>query len=112
RRLFIVRTAGTPLWTEVVGVVAHVQSQSPRAPASPQVWMTYAVRSYAQLNVIVRAADPIGAMPHVARAVQQMGAGRPVRDIGLLDTYVSNASADTRFALFVLGVFAVVAVAL
>ena len=112
RRLQVVYTVGEPRWTEVVGVVAHVQSQSPRAAGLPQVWMTPAVRAYAQQNMVVRAADPIGAMPSVARAAQQLGSGRPVRDIRLLDEYVSDASADTRFALFVFAVFAALAVIL
>jgi putative ABC transport system permease protein len=112
RRLLVVNTVGPPRWTEVVGVVAHVQSQGLRGPGSPQVWMTYAVRSYAQLNLVVRAADPMAAVAPVARAVQQLGAGRPIRDVRLLDDYVSDASADTRFALFVLGVLSALALIL
>jgi len=45
-------------------------------------------------------------------AVQQMGPGRPVHDVRALEDYVDDASADTRFALFVLGVFAALAVVL
>jgi predicted permease len=112
RRLFVVNTAGPPRWTEVVGVVAHVQSQGLRGPGSPQVWMTYAVRSYAQLNMVIRAADPIAMVAPVARAVQQLGAGRPIRDVRLLDDYVSDAFADTRFAVFVLGVLSALALVL
>ena len=112
RRLMIVYAVGPPRWTEVVGVVAHVQSQGLRAGGSPQVWMTYAVRSYAQLNLIVRAANPIVAAAPVARLVQDLGSGRPVRDITLLDDAVAAASADTRFALFVFGIFAALGVLL
>src|SRR5262249_31713017 len=50
--------------------------------------------------------------PEVESAVQRLGAGRPVRDVRALDAYVADASADTRFALFVLGAFAVLAVIL
>jgi len=112
KRLEVVYAVGPPRWTEVVGVVAHVQSQSPRAAGLPQVWMTPAVRAYAQQNMVVRSADPIGVMPSVARITQQLGSGRPVRDIRLLDSYVNDASADTRFALFVFAVFAGLAVVL
>jgi ABC-type antimicrobial peptide transport system permease subunit len=44
--------------------------------------------------------------------VRQLGAGRPVRDVRALDDAVADASADTRFALFVLGVLAALAVVL
>jgi putative ABC transport system permease protein len=112
RRLLIVHSVSPPQWTEVVGVVAHVQSRSPREAGVPQVWMTYAVRSYAQLNLVVRAADSTNAVARIVGTVQQLGAGRPVRDIRRLDDNVADASADTRFALFVLGVLAALAVIL
>jgi putative ABC transport system permease protein len=44
--------------------------------------------------------------------VERLGPGRPVHDVRALDDYVADASADTRFALFVLGAFAVLAVML
>ena len=50
--------------------------------------------------------------PAIDAAVQRLGPGRPVHDIRMLDEYVADASADTRFALFVLGAFAVLAVVL
>jgi putative ABC transport system permease protein len=112
QRLLIVKAVTAPQWTEVVGVVAHVQARSPRDAGPPQVWMTYGVRSYSQLDLVVRAADPAAAVPPIVSAVQQLGAGRPVRNIRLLEDYVSEASADTRFALFVIGVLAALAVAL
>jgi ABC-type antimicrobial peptide transport system permease subunit len=108
-RLMIVTSLGDEKWSQVVGVVAHVQSQGLRGASLPQVWMSHAVRSYAQLNMVVRAGDPMRAMPQIARLVQQ-GSGRPIRDVKLLDDSVSDATADTRFALFVFGVFAALAV--
>jgi predicted permease len=112
RRLLIVKAVARPQWTEVVGVVAHVQARSPRELGPPQIWMTYGVRSPAQLNLVVRAVDPKSAVASSVRTVQQLGAGRPVRDVRLLEDSVSDASADTRFALFVMGVLAVLSVLL
>ena len=112
QRLLIVKAVAEPQWTEVVGVVAHVQARSPREPGPPQVWMTYGVRSYSQLDLVVRADDPGAAVTPIISAVQQLGAGRPVRNIRLVEDYVNEASADTRFALFVIGVLAVLAVVL
>jgi putative ABC transport system permease protein len=112
RRLLIVKSVSAPQWTEVIGVVAHVQSRGPRTAGPPQVWMTYAVRSYAQLNLIVRAPESASAVPQIVSTIHQMGAGRPVRDIRQMAGYVADASADTRFALFVLGVLATLAVIL
>jgi putative ABC transport system permease protein len=112
QRLLIVKAVAAPQWTDVVGVVTHVQARSPRDVGPPQVWMTYGVRSYSQLDLVVRAADPTAAVTPIISTVQQLGAGRPVRNIRLLEDYVREASADTRFALFVIGVLAVLAVVL
>lgn len=101
-----------PRWAEVVGVVAHVQTQDIRRDGPPQIWMTYATKSYAELNIIARGPNARALAPMVERAVQQLGPGRPVHDVRLLEDYVADATADTRFALFVLAAFAIVAFAL
>lgn len=112
QRLLIVKSVGQPLWAEVIGVVSHVQNRSPRDQGPPQLWMTYGVRSPAQLSVVVRTGDHVNAAEYITDSVQRLGAGGPARNVRQLDDYVSNASADTRFALFVLGVLAVLALAL
>jgi predicted permease len=112
QRLLIARTVGEPTWTEVVGVVAHVQLEGLRSQPSPEVFMTYATRQYGDLNIVVRGANAMALAPAVEAAVQRLGPGRPVHHVRSLDSYVADASADTRFALFVLGVFAALALVL
>ena len=90
---------------EIVGVVRHVQMQGVRDAGMPQIWVTYATRAYSQLNAVVRAANPAAAVSLVDREAQRLGSGRPVRDSRTLNEAVAAASADTRFAVFVLGVF-------
>jgi predicted permease len=111
-RLLIVKSLGAPQWAEVVGVVSHVQARGLRDPGPPQVWMTYGVRAPAQLNLAVRAADPSSAVLTSANTVRTLGAGRPVRDVSLLSDSVDEATAEIRFALFVIGVLAVLAAVL
>jgi len=112
QHLLIIPSVGASRPVDVVGIAAHVQTQTLRSTGLPQIWMTYASRSYAQLNLVVRASNPMALAPAVEEAVQRAGSGRPVRDVRLLDDYVAAASADTRFALFVLGTFAFLAVIL
>jgi predicted permease len=111
-RRLLFKTAIGEQWDEVVGVVRHVQMRGLRDTDLPQIWMTYGTRSYAALSLVIRAAQPEALVDPVRKTVQRLGAGRPVHDIRLLDDYVADASADTRFALFVLGAFAVIAVVL
>ena len=63
-------------------------------------------------NIVVRGGNLDALVPAVEAAVQRLGPGRPVHNIRLLEDYVADASADTRFALFVLGDFAVLAMVL
>jgi putative ABC transport system permease protein len=112
RRLLVMRTTGAPTWVDVVGVVDHVQLGGPRSQSLPEIFVTYAVRQYADLDIVFRAANPMALVPAVEAAVQRLGPGRPVHEIRALVDYVADASADTRFALFVLGAFAVLAVIL
>jgi predicted permease len=112
RRLLIGRTVGAATWAEVVGVVAHVQLEGLRSRPSPEVFLTYATRQYSDLNIVVRGAAPMALRPAVEAAVQRLGPGRPVHNVRTLESYVAEASADTRFALFVLGAFALLAVIL
>jgi putative ABC transport system permease protein len=112
RRLQILRTVGEPTWVDVVGVVNHVQLDGLRASRMPEIFVTYGTRQYTGLNIVVRGENPLSLVPAVEAAVQRLGPGRPVHDIRLLEDYVADASADTRFALFVLGVFAVLATVL
>jgi putative ABC transport system permease protein len=112
RRLLMLHTVGDPQWAEVVGVARHIQNQELRRRGLPQIWVTYAIRPYPQLNLAVRSSNPASLLPAIKDAVQRAGAGRPLHDVRLLDDSVADASADTRFALFVLGVFAAVALLL
>jgi putative ABC transport system permease protein len=112
RRLALLSAIAPPKWVEVVGVTAHVQTQGLRSTGLPQVWVTYASRRYTDLDIVVRGSNPTAFIAPVKEAVQRLGAGRPVHDVRLMSDYVADASADTRFALFVLGAFAVLAVIL
>jgi hypothetical protein len=112
QRLALLSAVGPPRWVEIVGVTAHVQTQGLRTPGLPQIWMTYVSKSYSGLDLIVRGSNPAGFIAPVKEAVQRLGAGRPVHDVRVLSDYVAAASADTRFALFVLGAFALLAVTL
>jgi predicted permease len=110
QRLLLSRVP-TPIEVEVVGVVSHVQMQPLRAVRLPQLWITYASRSYG-LNLVARAAGPTVPVQAIEHSVQDAKPGRPVHNVRLLKGSVSDAASDTRFALFVLGAFALLALAL
>jgi predicted permease len=114
QRLLLGATTARREWAEVVGVVAHLQLHDLRgSDQRPQIWSTYAARPYYSLSVAARTAgDPRAVAGSIKQAIERLGPRRPVIDVQPLDDYVADASADTRFALFVLAVFAVTAVLL
>lgn len=111
-RLFLRPTVGEATWVDIIGIVGHVQMRGVRSAGLPQIWLTYGSRWYNGLNVVVRGRNAAALLPAVERAVAAMKPGRPVHNVRTLDDSVANASADTRFALFVLGTFAALAVVL
>jgi putative ABC transport system permease protein len=112
QRFVLKRTTGPATSVEVIGVVAHVQLDGLRSRAQPEVFVTYGSRQYSSLDLVVRAPNPIALAPAVDAAVQRLGPGRPVHNVRAVTDDVGAASADTRFALFVLGAFATLAVVL
>ena len=112
RRLLLSPSSTTPIWGEVVGVVGHVQVDDLQHSTSPQLWIPFRAMAY-DMDVAVRTrrdAREMGVL--VKDAIERLNGGRPVFDVRSLSDYVREASADTRFALFVLGAFAALAVML
>ena len=114
QRLLLGAATAPREWAEVVGVVEHLQLQDVRgSDQRPQIWSTYSARPSYSLSVVARTAgDPRALAGSIKKAIERLGPKRPVIDVQPLDDYVAAASADTRFALFVLAVFAVTAVVL
>jgi putative ABC transport system permease protein len=101
-----------PQTVEIIGVVSHVAMRDRRDSGLPQIWLAYAVEPYAAMDIVARGPNPITLMDSVKRSVTDLKPGRAVSDLRLLDDYVDAATADTRFALSVLAIFAAVAVIL
>ena len=114
QRLLLGAATAPREWAEVVGVVDHLQLHDVRSSDQrPQIWSTYRARPFYSLSVVARTAgDPRALAGSIKRAIERLGPKRPVIDVQPLDDYVAAASADTRFALFVLAVFALTAVVL
>jgi putative ABC transport system permease protein len=108
------RVLGQPAraWAEVIGVVDHVQTADLHQKGLPQIYESFGERGYGAAFIIRTDGDPVAVAGPVKAAIERLGPGRPVFAIRTLDSLVAGASADTRFALFVLTVFAVTAVAL
>ena len=99
-------------WATVIGVADHVQSVDLREPGLPQIYESYGQRPYSVAFIVRTENNPLALAGRVKQAIERLRPGRPVFAVRTLESLVADASADTRFVLFVLGVFASLALAL
>ena len=94
---------------EIVGVARHVQFRGLGADERPQIYIPY--RNYtSSVTMTVRAkTNALSLAAPLRQVVEGLGGKRPVIDIRLMSDYVSDSTAETRFALVLLGVMSVVA---
>jgi putative ABC transport system permease protein len=97
----------------VVGVVENVRSQSLAAEGRETLYVPYFLYSFLPITFTVRTdADPADLVPLVRREVDAMDPNVPVSDAATLESYVQDATAQTRFMLALIAVFAGMALVL
>lgn len=98
---------------QVVGVVGNVRSQSLAADGRETLYMPYILYPFLPLTFTVRtAADPASLVPLIRQEVEAMDPNVPISDASTLSSYVTDAMAQTRFMLALIGVFAGLALVL
>jgi putative ABC transport system permease protein len=112
QRVRLLSNRAPAILAEVIGVVDHVQAADPRQKGLPQIYESPGLRGYDPAFIIRTDGDPRAIAGPVKAAVERLGPGRPVFAVRTLDSLVADATADSRFALLVLGAFAVLAVVL
>ncbi len=113
RMLIRVQTVD-PQWVEVVGVVEHQRASTLAEDGRETVYFTSRyVGVVGNLTWIVRTSvDPESIAAQARAQVALMDPQLPMAEVRTLQSYVDQAAAPTRFALVLIGVFAVVALAL
>jgi predicted permease len=104
---------GPPIWFEIVGVVANVRNLELRDEPAPEIYLSYLQDQFQGTSFVIRSAvQPASLMTSVRQAVQEVDKSVPVADIQTMDDIVSEAVAQPRFNLFLLGLFGCIALAL
>ncbi len=102
-------------WARVIGVVGDVRHRSPTAPFQPEVYFSYAQRpdrpSFGATLVAKSMGEPRGLESSLREVVRQADAQVPLT-LRTMDERLRLSVADRRFALVLLGAFALVALAL
>ncbi|HLW51783.1 MAG TPA: ABC transporter permease [Candidatus Angelobacter sp.] len=102
------RDRDQPKWIEVIGVVADTREFGLESPAIPQSFLLQRPGdARAAMNLVVRTALPPESAPRqVITAVHQIDKQLPVYRVTSMDEIVSRQSGVRRFNVFLLGLFA------
>ncbi|MGH9944874.1 MAG: ABC transporter permease, partial [Pyrinomonadaceae bacterium] len=101
-------------WREVIGVVGHVKATGLEGESRAQYYVPYAQSPQNNVFLAVRAegSEPASLAPAVRNAIRTIDADLPVYRVTTLERLVSDSLAQRRFAMFLFGVFAFVALLL
>jgi putative ABC transport system permease protein len=106
----------TPAWLTVVGVVKNDVTYDWAAPPSEELFLPYLQHTASMghyITLVVRTTgDPAALAPVVAGAIWQIDRNVTISDVQTMDTVVERATAEARFNMALLAVFATVATVL
>jgi len=92
---------------EIVGVVGDVRSLGLTAESREQVFLPYAQRQWARLNLVVRTAgDPLNLTAAVRREVLAVDKGQPITDVQTMEQNIAGWVAQPRLTMWLFGIFA------
>jgi len=102
------------IWTEVVGVIEHIHSHTLDKIGREQVYIPYAqTPAVPWMNVALHTSvAPTSLTKAIEQEVHALDKDLPINNVRLMESYVADALAPTRFSLFLLGVFGTVALSL
>ncbi|MCH7684496.1 MAG: ABC transporter permease [Gemmatimonadetes bacterium] len=105
------RTERVP--AEVVGVVRNIRAESLTDDGREAVYFPFRWFPWFPLSMTVRTAgNPLALAPLIRREIEIMDPEVPMADIRLMDDYIAEAAAQTRFTLTLISVFAAMALVL
>ncbi|MEJ7710126.1 MAG: hypothetical protein WKF84_09750 [Pyrinomonadaceae bacterium] len=114
KRITFEGTRDNPTWREIVGIVGHVRQKSLEGESRVQYYIPHSQRPTPNMFLAVRteAADPASVSGAVRNVVRNLDSDLPVFKVTTMEQLVADSMAQRRFAVFLLGIFAIVALAL
>ena len=104
--------SGAP-WMTIVGVVADVRGASLRAEAIPQIYTPFAQDPGGSMFVVLRTStDPLSIALTARREISAVDPGQAASDVRTMQDRLSGSIQRDRFESWLLGIFALAALAL
>jgi predicted permease len=103
-----------PAWRQIVGVVGNVRHSATQREMEPGMYLPAdQLNHWCCLRMVVRTTvDPLSLEPAVRQLVTSMDANIPVTEVRTMNELLSMKLAEPRFAMVLLGAFAVLALIL
>jgi predicted permease len=104
-----------PTWTTIVGVVGDVKDRPDSPGAEPAFWWPVSQMpwSFGRMSIVVRAnADPAPLVKEIRDIVRRLDPGLAVADVRVMEDVAGESYSTSRFALFLVALFAGLALAL
>ena len=113
KRILTRHRADTAEWMDVIGVVRHERHEGLASPGREAIFFPDGQFGFGVNRWIVRANGDLAQLaPAVRKAVAEIDPTAPIAELRPMSSYVEQARAGTRFALTLIGAFAVIAVVL
>jgi putative ABC transport system permease protein len=107
----LLSVTGPPRDREIIGIVANVRSFGLDTESKPEFYQPYGAWWY--MNVVLRTTqNPALIIPAARREIAALDKGVPVYQVATMDQLLSRSAAPHRFNLFLLGLFAALALIL
>ena len=104
---------GNPIWREVVGVVGHVKHRGLEGESPAQYYIPHRQSPASGVFLVARTAVEPASMAGAVRAsIQEVDRELPVFRVTTMERMVADSMTQRRFAMTLLGVFALVALTL
>ena len=100
-------------WYTIAGIVGDTRHTGLETALRPQVYVHYLQDPKEQMAVVLRASgDPVLLAGPARAAVQEIDANQPVARVRTMDQILATSLASRRFHMFLIGIFAALAVTL
>ncbi len=100
-------------WMQIVGIVRDVKDQPDSTSIRPAFWFPYPQNPDTNMSIVVRSSiDPALLVSQFRLTVRQLDPQLAVADLKLMDEIANAALSGQRFALFLVGLFAALALVL
>src|SRR5262249_16251129 len=104
---------GNPIWREIVGIVGHVKQKGLEGESPVQYYIPHRQRPVPAVFLVVRTAgEPSSFSSAVRSSIQTVDRELPVFRVRTMERMVADSMTQRRFAVVLLGIFAVIALIL